>query len=119
MIIRFHDIWQFIQTHPILLIEIFLCTTILCLFIFFLRDRKPILAAHQSPVPKKTPFVITSHDIKAIAGDSVMATQLDLARGFIEIGKATLAKKILRHVLEKGNPEYQAIAKKLMLYVEV
>lgn len=48
------------------------------------------------------PLMITSHDINAIAGDDALATQLDLARAYIETGKIQLAKKILSHVIEKG-----------------
>ncbi len=114
MMTLLQNTWHFVQTHPILLIEIALCSAILFLFIFFIVDRKPASITPTRAASQEKPFVITSHDIKAIAGDSVMATQLDLARGFIEIGKASLAKKILRHVLEKGDAEDQAIAKKLI-----
>ena len=49
------------------------------------------------------PLVITSSDISAIAGEDTIATQLDLARAYIETGKTQLAKKILSHALQKGS----------------
>ncbi|GEM_PF-2513579 len=61
--------------------------------------------------PKKT---ITSDDIRAIAGNDVLATQLDLARAYIEADKKPLAKKILGHVLQKGNQIQQQEAKTLL-----
>ena len=54
------------------------------------------------------------HDhIAAIAGDDVMATQLDLARAYIETGKKQSAKNILDHVIAKGNATQQVEAKHL------
>ena len=49
------------------------------------------------------PLTITSNDISAIAGDDMIATQLDLARAYIETGKVQLAKKILSHAMQKGS----------------
>lgn len=57
---------------------------------------------------------ISSQDIKAIAGDDVMTTQLDLARAYIEMGKKQLAKKILQHVKDNGNSMQQDDAQQLM-----
>lgn len=64
--------------------------------------------------PKQTGIHITSHDINAIAGDDVIATQLDLARAYIETGKAKLAKKILIYVIEKGSASQQQEARHLL-----
>lgn len=63
---------------------------------------------------EKPNVVITSNDIRAIAGDDVMVTQLDLARAYIELGKKKLAKQILDHVLKHGNPLQQQSARQLM-----
>jgi FimV-like protein len=62
----------------------------------------------------KPSIVITSRDIRAIAGDDVMVTQLDLARAYIELGKKKLAKQILDHVIKHGNPSQQQSARQLM-----
>ena len=92
------------------------------IFIFFLylfftwilkrkrRSRKAAVLVER----KETSTVITSHDIRAIAGDDVMSTQLDLARAYIELGKNKLAKKILDHVLQHGSPQNQIAAKQLI-----
>ncbi len=58
--------------------------------------------------------IITSQDIRAIAGEDVMVTQLDLARAYIELGKNNLAKKILNHVINHGNIENKKAAEQLI-----
>jgi FimV-like protein len=68
----------------------------------------------ESKVPSRPKTVITSQDIKAIAGDNVMATQLDLARAYIEIDKKNLAKKILNHVILNGDSTQQQQAQELI-----
>jgi FimV-like protein len=69
----------------------------------------------NEPQPKKTPkLVITSQDIRAIAGEDVIATQLDLARAYIEIGKKQLARKILDHTLKQGTLLQQQEARRLL-----
>lgn len=74
----------------------------------------------QPPIKTETSSKITaansisSQDIKAIAGDDVMTTQLDLARAYIEMGKKQLAKKILQHVKDNGNSMQQDDAQQLM-----
>ncbi|OGT38821.1 MAG: hypothetical protein A3F12_04750 [Gammaproteobacteria bacterium RIFCSPHIGHO2_12_FULL_38_14] len=68
---------------------------------------------HHSP-PHKAHLTITSNDIKAIAGEDVTATQLDLARAYIEVGKTQLAKKILEFVIHEGSGKTQQEAKQLL-----
>lgn len=63
-------------------------------------------------------IVITSHDIKAVSGGDIFATELDLARAYYEMGKYNLAKKILLHVAEKGSGEQQLIALDLLEALE-
>ncbi|HEX2549067.1 MAG TPA: FimV/HubP family polar landmark protein [Gammaproteobacteria bacterium] len=74
-----------------------------------------------TPVPptevKNNVTIISSRDIKAIAGDSVMATQLDLARAYIELGKRNLAKQILNHVIQHGTLSEKEAAEQLMVYL--
>ena len=74
---------------------------------FTIYRRKKILSHKQTLTLKTTPtksaHVITSHDIRAIAGEDVISTQLDLARAYIEIGKKQLAQKILDHAIKQGN----------------
>src|SRR5690606_34880802 len=76
------------------------------------RKRK---AQNEATVnPNVVKFVVTSSDISAIAGDDVMATQLDLARAYVETGRYALAKKILDHVREHGNHVQQQEADHLL-----
>jgi pilus assembly protein FimV len=80
------------------------------------KRRRPLV---QSPSVhaknnKRNGVHITSQDIKAIAGDDVFATQLDLARAYIETGKEQLAKRILEYVIEKGNTQQRQEARNLL-----
>lgn len=94
---------------------ILLITTIVAvaLLIFMrLNRKKPKPLSSKSFTPAKS--VITSQDIKAIAGDDVMATQLDLARAYVEMGKKQLAKKILQHVVTNGDISQKEQAQRLI-----
>jgi FimV-like protein len=54
---------------------------------------------------KKASVSTSRHDLEdlsAIAGDDVLATQLDLARAYIETDKKAIAKKILDEVMRQG-----------------
>lgn len=55
-----------------------------------------------------------TENISAIAGEDVMATQLDLAKAYIEMGQKDLALTILKNVNRKGNIDQQAQAKLLI-----
>lgn len=82
--------------------------------VFLLVSSSKTKKSKINNAPQTPPPSISSHDIKAIAGDDVITTQLDLARAYIELDKFTLAKKILEHVVEHGNSNQQDEAKKLM-----
>lgn len=62
---------------------------------------------------EKSPTPTSSQDIHAIAGDDVMATQLDLARAFLEMDKKALAMPILAEVKRHGNPLQKQEAQQL------
>jgi FimV-like protein len=55
-----------------------------------------------------------SVDISAIAGDDVIATQLDLAKAYIEMNNIKLAKEILKKTLKKGNKNQKMEARYLL-----
>ena len=57
---------------------------------------------------------IVSKDFSAIAGDNVFATQLDLARAYIETGKKVLATNILHDVLAQGSYSQKQEAAQLL-----
>lgn len=84
---------------------------------FLKRKRHKNKAAAVMIDKKEAPTLITSHDIRAIAGDDIMSTQLDLARAYIELGKNKLAKKILEHVLQHGSFQNQSVAKELISHL--
>lgn len=56
----------------------------------------------------------TFDDFNAIAGDDVFATQLDLARAYLETGNAPLAKSILKSVAKQGSAKQREEAKRLL-----
>lgn len=68
----------------------------------------------RKPNASQASITITSSDISAIAGDDVLATQLDLARAYIETGRKQLAKKILEHVALQGSDAQQNEARTLL-----
>jgi FimV-like protein len=99
-------------------IIIFVTDVIIILLVTFIIYKR---ISHQKKISSdphknniKPNIVITSRDIRAIAGDDVMVTQLDLARAYIELGKKKLAKQILDHVIKHGNPSQQQSARQLM-----
>lgn len=54
------------------------------------------------------------NDFSAIAGDDVIATQLDLARAYIETNNKQNAKKILKVVIHQGNQSQKEEARTLL-----
>ncbi len=55
-----------------------------------------------------------AHDVTAISGEDPMATQLDLARAYIETGKNQFAKIILKTVIREGSKAHQEEAQRLL-----
>jgi FimV-like protein len=62
----------------------------------------------------KTYSIASSKDINAIAGDDVIATQLDLAKAYIEMDQKSLAKRILNNTLKCGNIAQKNAARQLI-----
>lgn len=65
-----------------------------------------------APLPIKP--VEPPQDLTAISGDSVIATQLDLARAFLETDQKQNAQGILQHILLNGNANEQQEAQRLL-----
>jgi FimV-like protein len=63
---------------------------------------------------RHTSVSTTDGELQAIAGDDLIATQLDLARAYIETANADLAKSILKKVLKQGNKGQQDEARELL-----
>src|SRR5579864_5975015 len=81
------------------------------LYFIFRKQTSVAVSAPNNPV--KIPVNVTANDMQAIAGDDVIATQLDLARAYIETGKKQLAKKILEQVMTQGSDSQQQEARQL------
>lgn len=62
----------------------------------------------------KTQLPDAASDVSDISGGDHMATQLDLARAYIETGKKQFAKIILAAVIREGNANHQEEAQRLL-----
>jgi len=67
------------------------------------------LMSAESPVTKKP-----SDKVRALAGDDIGATKLDLATAYIDMGDFKSAKRILQEVIETGSPIQSQEAERLM-----
>jgi FimV-like protein len=70
----------------------------------FRRFNSPVMMHHKE-------------DILAIAGDDVVATQLDLARAYIETDHKELAKDILEVIYAQGTLQQRNEAKQLLAQI--
>lgn len=86
------------------------------LVLLFLFSNKKSAAKEAS---QKIEMTEHAQDISAIAGDDIIATQLDLARAFIETDKSIEAKQILEEVLIQGDKVQQEEARNLLLVCAV
>jgi FimV-like protein len=80
-----------------------------------------VMSAPKSKITTNTPrpakqnhSIASSKDINAIAGDDVIATQLDLAKAYIEMDQKNLAKRILNDTLKCGNTAQKHAARQLI-----
>ncbi len=62
--------------------------------------------------------MIKDEDLAAIAGEDLLATQMDLARAYRESGQKQLAKKILQQVLQQGSHTQQEEARLELLQMQ-
>lgn len=86
------------------------------LSLYWLFKKSPSKHYHQEtalPIEAKQDTAY-AHDISAIAGDDKIATQLDLARAYVETGKHRQAKTILQEVSAQGNLLQQQEAQSLL-----
>lgn len=82
-------------------------------FLLFLLGVYFILRAYRTA---KTEAAIQA-EMQPIAGDDVVATQLDLARAYLETGSAAMAKTILKAVAKQGSKTQREEAKQLLNHV--
>lgn len=87
-------------------------------FIFKPRKQQVVTPAEIKAAPMlqviSNQTETTAIDVEAIAGEDVVATQLDLARALIETDRKTAAEKILQFVVVEGNSQQQEEAKQLI-----
>ncbi len=100
----------YVNTHENIFLGIASLLTIYLTISLFIPKKK----LEVTTEPSSTTIVITSKDISAIAGEDVMATQLDLARAYIELDRKKLAKQILEHVIKNGDKVQQGQARQIM-----
>lgn len=100
--------WDFHHFHysPIHLV---IGILLLMLVMRFFRIRRQ--QATKNPTPSKEFF---SHEVAMIAGDNLIATQLDLARAYIEMDKKHMAKNILFQIKKTGTDSQKTEANKLL-----
>lgn len=91
-------------------ILLFIFGAIIILKLFSSTKPAPVVATTSA-------FTFHPQDLSAIAGDDLMATQLDLARAYIETDKKELAKMILRQVVSSGSALQQKEAQRLLDFV--
>lgn len=68
---------------------------------------KPVLQAVET----------NPNELSAIAGDDLVATQLDLARAYLEIDNHAAAAKLLEVVSNQGSQSQQEEAKRLITHI--
>jgi FimV-like protein len=112
-------IGYYIVSHIIFVAELTLFSVIffLIILLIFKKKKSPSPLTIRQAKKNHSSIVITSQDIKAIAGDDMLTTQLDLARAYIELGKKKLAKQMLEHVIKHGNDGQRNAAVQLMNYL--
>ncbi|MES2218545.1 MAG: FimV/HubP family polar landmark protein [Pseudomonadota bacterium] len=92
----------FLTTHAILRYSLIVSILILLGVFFYL---------YYAQQQKTTEPII---DFQAIAGDDVNATQLDLAKAYLEMGQKTQAKTILRQTVKQGSKPHKNRARQLL-----
>lgn len=73
-----------------------------------------VVTTKQKKKSDKAVLPDAANDVTDIAGEDPMATQLDLARAYIETGKKQFAKIILAAVIREGNASHQEEAQRLL-----
>lgn len=114
----FQQLIQFAQHNNIMFVSIVITSffAIFILTILLLNPKKQNDTHEKKPTHlAENHTQLINQDIRAIAGDDVCVTQLDLARAYIELGKMMLAKQILENVIRQGDHDQQQAAQELLL----
>jgi len=97
----------YLNEHPFIRYVLVASILVALMSIFLVRWVK---SKKTSRVEKK----VFETDMEAIAGDDRIATELDLAKAYIEMNDITLAKKMLNNAIKKGNSAQQQEARQLI-----
>jgi FimV-like protein len=95
----------FFSTHPKAHFALIFFTTCMLVTLLFVSKKK---SHNTEPLTD-----IEIKNISAIAGDDVFATQLDLAKAYIEMNKKKSAKKMLDKVIKQGSAQQKNVARQL------
>jgi FimV-like protein len=71
-----------------------------------------LFGSKQTQAKKK--LVLMQNDVSAIAGENIAATQLDLAKAYIEMDQKDLAKQVLKQVTQQGDVAQKREAQQLI-----
>ena len=85
----------------------------LMLLLGLLRVQRQQRVVAKAFKPTPAAEFLTNKQVDVIAGENPIATKLDLARAYIEMGKKNLAKSILLNVQKQGTDLQKQQAKKL------
>jgi FimV-like protein len=100
-----------IQTHPLVHYTLALIFAgLLILLVGGFTKRKDVMPLHK--IQKK--YMDANNELADIAGDDVYATQLDLAKAYMEMGHKDAAKKLLIEARQEGNSAQQKEARRLL-----
>lgn len=83
-------------------------------FFIFLTGLFFIMRSSLTSTSKQAALAAISPDLTAIAGEDILATQLDLARAYLEADRSSQAKSILKLVAKQGDPAQREEAKRLL-----
>ena len=109
---KFKAVMLYFSNHPFLYyVVIFAIFIAICITIISAPKKQPAITI---PPLKKMHTIVSSKDLAAIAGDDVIATQLDLAKAYIEMDQKNLAQRILNETIKLGNPTQKAEAEQLL-----
>jgi FimV-like protein len=103
---------NFITSHVYILYPLLIAILISIIFSIISTHKKN---KKTTITPQPSSSIISSQDIRAIAGEDMIATQLDLARAYIEVGNTQLAREILTQVVTHGNLAQNQEAEQLLL----
>jgi FimV-like protein len=87
---------------------------ILLTLIFLLLVLLLALSRKKTPLRTSSLSQLAETELRAIAGDDVISSQLDLAKAYIEMNQKKIARDMLDSVIKKGSSHQQDAARLLI-----